>query len=107
MPAGKEPSLVSEPLHTYKQGKKVVQFYTKAEFSLLIKALSGSEPFPKGKGRNHHPRFEASNLNVTEIHLNESHNKISEHTSEGKCYSFFYNLYFMGPVRAVSSWLKV
>lgn len=49
MPARKKPLVVSELLHAYKQGRKSCAVLHYSKTFLLIKALSDSSPFPKGK----------------------------------------------------------
>jgi len=87
MPVGKEPLVVSEPLHALQARKESCAVLRCSRVFLLTKALSDFKPFPKGKGWNHLPRSEASHFSGTEVHLNENHNRMSEHTSEGKCYA--------------------
>lgn len=99
MPAGREPLALSEPLHCLQARKESCAILHCSRIFLLIKALSDSKPFPKGEGRSHLPRSEASNLNGVEIHLNESHNRIPKHTYEGKHYALFllHKFAFYGP----------
>lgn len=92
--SGREPLVVSEPLHSLQARKESCEILHCSRIFLLIKALSDSKSSPKGRVRNHLPRSEASYLNGTEIHLNESHGRMSECTSEGKCYPFFCSLHF-------------
>lgn len=108
MPARKEHLVVSELLHAYKQRRRSCAVLHCSRTFLLIKALSDSSPFPKGKSRNHLPGSQASSLNGTEMPLNGSHDGMSEFASEGKRGARFHLQFtFDGSCEGQSSQLKV